>query len=173
MNHDDFQRERRKQRRLEQIGTNKPLCPCCGETDWRCFETPSMPRCANCHIKATVDQNNAQRMQRRLKRLGLSNPCCAMCGESDWHCIEQHHVAGRKSDAMTVLLCANDHLRMTDEQKSHPSASTEAAAFLLQLSNFLRGLADMLRPIVERLIYFADALLELAQTRAMPTDRTA
>jgi hypothetical protein len=172
MNDDEFQRERRKQRRLELIGTAKPRCPDCAEADWCCFEATSVPRCANCHIKATVDPNNAQHKQRRLRKLGTSDPCCAMCGENDWRCIEEHHPAGRKHDPIKVLLCANDHLRMTDEQKSHPSASIETDAFLLQLSNFLRGLADMLRLIVERLIYFADALLELSRTDNTATQRT-
>ena len=122
MTDDDFERERRKQRRFEQIGTNRPSCPNCAETDWRCFEATSMPRCANCFIKATTSPNNAQQKKRRLKKLGTNQPCCAMCVETDWRCIEQHHVAGRKRDAMTVLLCANDHLRMTDEQTSHPSS---------------------------------------------------
>jgi hypothetical protein len=173
MNDDPFERERRKQRRFEQIGTNQPHCPICQETDWRCFEATSMPRCANCHIKANVDQNDAEHRQRRLNKLRTSQPRCAMCGETDWRCIEQHHPAGRKRDAMTVLLCANDHLRMTDEQRSHSSAGDDADPILVRISNFLRGLADMLRVIAERLIEFADELLECAQTRRSPNNRSA
>lgn len=30
--------ERRKQQRLERLGTNNPRCPVCGETRWFCFE---------------------------------------------------------------------------------------------------------------------------------------
>jgi hypothetical protein len=38
MNNNDMARERRKQRRLEALGTNEPRCATCGETDWRVIE---------------------------------------------------------------------------------------------------------------------------------------
>ena len=41
----DFEREMRRQRRYEQIGTSTPRCPDCPEEDWRCFTATSMPRC--------------------------------------------------------------------------------------------------------------------------------
>lgn len=60
--------ERRKQRRLEELGTQTPYCPACGEGDWRCFELhhiagrafdPLMVAiCANCHRKLTDDQKD-------------------------------------------------------------------------------------------------------------------
>jgi hypothetical protein len=159
----DFECERRKQRRCEQIGANNPRCPNCAETDWRCFLATTMPRCANCAIKARTDPNNSEAKRRRLKKLGTTNPHCAMCGESDWRCFEGHHVGRRKHDSMTILLCANDHLKVSDDQKDHPSSSENADLLLVQISNFLRGLADMLRLIVKRLTEFADALLERAQ----------
>lgn len=64
----DQDRERRKQQRLERLGTNNPVCPGCGETDWRCFalhhiagqrfgETKT-PLCHNCHAKVSDDQND-------------------------------------------------------------------------------------------------------------------
>jgi len=145
MDNSEFERERRKQRRFEQIGTNNPGCPDCNESDWRCFEATSMPRCANCAIKASVDPRDDAVKRRRLKKLETNNPRCAMCGENDWRCIELHHVGKRRNDLTTVLLCANDHLRMTDEQKDHPSMAHDADPVLVALNNFLRGLADMLR----------------------------
>jgi len=154
----DFRRERRKQRRYEQIDTDKPRCPDCPETDWRCFTATSMPRCANCAIKARRPGNNAAK-SRCLRELGSDNPCCAMCGESDWRCIELHHIAGRRHDRLTVLICANDHLRVSDDQKDHPSMSLDIDPFIARLSSFLRGLADALFAIAERLIKFADELL--------------
>jgi hypothetical protein len=55
--------ERRKQNRLEKLGTNHPICPLCGETDWRCFELHhiagrkfdpmELPVCMNCHAKCS------------------------------------------------------------------------------------------------------------------------
>jgi hypothetical protein len=37
---DDYEKEqeRRKQKALERLGTNNPVCVLCGETDWRCLE---------------------------------------------------------------------------------------------------------------------------------------
>lgn len=166
-----FDREIRRQRRYEQIGTSTPRCPDCGEADWRCFTATLMPRCANCAIKATKSDKPASK-QRRLKELRTNNPRCALCGESDWRCIQEHHVGRRKHDAMTVLLCANDHLKMTDDQKDHPSSSEDADECLVQISNFLRGFADMLPSSSNRLIEFADELLARAQTtRASPAKR--
>jgi hypothetical protein len=56
----------REQRAYERLRTDKPRCPGCGETDWRCFDahhlagkrrdTFTIPVCANCHRKLTDDQ---------------------------------------------------------------------------------------------------------------------
>jgi hypothetical protein len=172
MNDSNFELERRKQRRLGQLGTNTPRCAC-GEADWRCFDATTMPRCANCYLKSTVDPSNEQARRRRLKKLGTDEPCCATCGETDWRCIQEHHVGRRKHEPMTVLLCANDHLRVTDDQKDHPSSNEDADPFLVQISNFLRGLADMLRLVAKRLVEFADALLDRAQTEASTKGRAS
>lgn len=68
MNDDELARETRKQARLEKLGTNKPCCAICGETDWRIFELhhvagqgrdPTVvPVCANCHRRLTDDQKD-------------------------------------------------------------------------------------------------------------------
>ena len=167
----NFEGERRKQRRFEQIGTNNPRCQC-GETDWRCFEVTTTPSCANCFLKFTIDANDEQARQRRLKKLRTNSPRCAMCGETDWRCIEQHHIGGRKHDPMTVLLCANDHLRVTDRQIDHPISNEDADELLVRISNSLRGHADMHRLVAQRSIEFADALLERAQMPVPPTKRS-
>ena len=158
----EFNRERRKQRRLGQIGTNAPRCPNCGETDWRCFETTSMPHCANCQIRLEQPKDDRSRLK-RLKQLGTDRPICAMCGERDWRCIEEHHVAGRKRDAATVLLCANDHLRMTDNQQDHPVSMNSDDQLLDKIGHFLLGLAGMLRLVAQRLMEFGLTLIARAQ----------
>lgn len=160
MNDRDFDRERRKQRRLGQLGTNNPWCTC-GETDWRCFDVGSMPRCINCHLKSSPNPDDRS-LKRKLKALGTDRPICGACGETDPRCFELHHVAGRKQDSMTVLLCANDHRRVTDDQKDHPTPTESYDELLAKIGNFLLGLADMLRVIVERLIEFGNALIEHA-----------
>lgn len=58
--------ETRKQRRLEKLGSNSPLCGDCGEGDWRCLELHHVADfgcddgtvilCRNCHRKVTDDQ---------------------------------------------------------------------------------------------------------------------
>jgi hypothetical protein len=157
----EFNRERRKQGRLRELGTHLPRCTC-GETDWRCFDAVSNLQCVNCRLKATATSNQNSK-KARLKTLGTHQPICAMCGESDWRCIESHHVAGRKRDRTTVLLCANDHRRVTDSQKEHPISMSADDQLLDQIAHFLLGLADMLRVVTERLIEFANALISRAQ----------
>jgi hypothetical protein len=68
MNNDDLRNEKRKLSRLEKLGTDTPICPHCGESDWRCMELhhvagqardPSVVlACANCHRKLTDDQQD-------------------------------------------------------------------------------------------------------------------
>lgn len=68
MNNDDWKREKRKQRRLEALGTNDPKCGCCGVTDWRCLElhhvadhgcdATTVIVCRNCHRGLSDDQRN-------------------------------------------------------------------------------------------------------------------
>jgi len=61
-------KEIRKQNRLEQLGSNDPVCVCCGETDWRCLELHHIAGkafdddlaivCRNCHRKLSDDQRD-------------------------------------------------------------------------------------------------------------------
>jgi len=62
----ELAREIRKQRRLEKLGSNSPLCGECGERDWRCLELHHIADfgcddgtvilCRNCHRKVSDDQ---------------------------------------------------------------------------------------------------------------------
>jgi hypothetical protein len=64
----EFAREIRKQRRLEKLGSNSPLCGACGEADWRCLELHHVADfgcddgtvilCRNCHRKVSDDQTD-------------------------------------------------------------------------------------------------------------------
>ncbi len=74
MTPEELAREKRKQQRLKRLGTNTPRCPGCGETDDRCFEAhhvagrrhdpATVPMCANCHRKATDDQQDHPELNR-------------------------------------------------------------------------------------------------------------
>lgn len=60
--------ERRKQARLERLGTNNPRCVTCGEADNRCFQKHhlggrkndpmTVTSCLNCHAKESDLQKN-------------------------------------------------------------------------------------------------------------------
>lgn len=64
----EFARELRKQRRLEKLRSNNPLCGECGEMDWRCLELHHVADhdcddgtvivCRNCHRKVSDDQKD-------------------------------------------------------------------------------------------------------------------
>ena len=102
------------------------------------------------------------RKLRRCEQLGTNEPHCGMCGLTDWRCIELHHVAGRKCDDLTVLLCGNCHKQMSDDQRDQPLFDPDADVMLHTIGRFLLGLADMLRAIVEKLYAFGLALIERA-----------
>lgn len=112
--------------------------------------------------KRNDDDVREQRKQSRLHKLGTNNPRCAICGIGDWRVIEEHHPDTRKRDDLIVLVCANDHRILTHDQKEHATELAGSDPFLSQVGNFLLGLADMLRIIVERMYEFGFELLERA-----------
>lgn len=110
-----------------------------------------------------------RRKQSRLHKLGTNTPRCAICGNSDWRVIEEHHPDSRKRDKLVVLLCANDHRIVTDDQKDHPVEIDGCDQFLLSVGNFLLGLADMLAIIIHRLYEYGEALILRANATALAT----
>ena len=64
----DIAKETRKQKRLEVLGSNNPVCVICGENDWRTLERHHIAGqaygdelcnvCRNCHRKLSDDQKN-------------------------------------------------------------------------------------------------------------------
>ena len=60
--------ETRKQKRLETLGNNHPVCTICGEDDWRCIEQHHIAGrayadelcniCRNCHRKLSDEQKD-------------------------------------------------------------------------------------------------------------------
>lgn len=107
------------------------------------------------------------RKQNRLERFGTNTPRCGVCGEADDRCLEAHHVAGRKHDDITVLVCWNCHRKVSDDQKDYPAFDPDADAFLCAVGQFLLGLAELLRLIVEKLITFGNELIERAAPNAI------
>ena len=68
MNPKELAREKRKQSRLEKLGTQRPVCCQCGERDDRCLEAHHIAGrayaddtvivCRNCHRKLSDAQND-------------------------------------------------------------------------------------------------------------------
>ncbi|ROT93299.1 hypothetical protein EB810_14465 [Altererythrobacter sp. FM1] len=102
------------------------------------------------------------RKQRRLEKLGSNNPICGTCGEFDYRVLERHHVAGRKHDPDTVIICRNCHRKVSDDQKDHPELTLHSDQMLHAIGLFLLGMADLLKLILEKLNEFGLALVERA-----------
>jgi hypothetical protein len=119
--------------------------------------------------KSPTDDSE-RRKQSRLHKLGTNTPHCAICGNSDWRVIEEHHPDSRKRDKLVVLLCANDHLIVTDDQKDHPPGAEGCDPFLLSVGNFLLGLVDMFAIIIERLREFGETLIARANEGALKSE---
>ena len=68
MNDKELAQERRKQKRLEKLGTNEPRCGTCGEGRWQCIEEhhpadygrdeTTVLVCRNCHRVFSDDQRD-------------------------------------------------------------------------------------------------------------------
>jgi len=109
-----------------------------------------------------------RRKQQRLAKLGSNTPICGTCGERDWSCLDAHHVADHRRDEATVIVCANCHRRVTDNQKDHPAFDAVADPTLDRIGHFLLGLADLLKLIVDKLSEFAHILIAMAKPTELP-----
>lgn len=102
------------------------------------------------------------RKQRRLEKLGSNDPICGTCGENDYRALERHHVAGRKYDPDTVVICRNCHRKVSDDQKDHPDFEAGSDQLLHAIGMFLIGLADLLELILQKLTEFGLVLIDRA-----------
>jgi hypothetical protein len=114
-----------------------------------------------------------RRKQRRLERLGCKNPVCSACPEADWRCLELHHLAEEGRDPFTVILCSNCHRKVSDAQKDHAPAGDVADPFLDAIGYFLRGLAETLRLIADKLVEFGLQLIERAKAQPAQAEGAA
>lgn len=68
MSETEKRQETRRQKAFERLGTDHPVCPFCGETDWRCMELHHLEGeqfgktlicvCRNCHRKLSDSQKD-------------------------------------------------------------------------------------------------------------------
>ncbi len=77
---DDLNKEKRRQKALERLGTNTPQCVHCGESDYRCleahhiagraFDDETVVMCRNCHRKLSDSQKDHPKP--------LGDECCIL-----------------------------------------------------------------------------------------------
>jgi hypothetical protein len=103
------------------------------------------------------------RLQRMHERLGVEHPRCIECGLDDVRCLEAHHIAGRKFDDATLIVCRNHHRILSDHQKEHPQAIGGEPDLHERVGHFLKGLADLFALLVVKLHEFGDGLIESAK----------
>ncbi len=106
------------------------------------------------------------RKQQRFEKLGCNDPICGACGEADYRVLEKHHVAGRKHDSDTVVICRNCHRKVSDDQKDHPGFQPGSDQLLHAIGMFLIGLADLLEMVIQKLTEFGFALIDRAALNA-------
>jgi len=106
------------------------------------------------------------RLQKVCDRLRVETPRCAHCGCDDARCLEAHHIAGRRFDDATVILCRNCHRILSDDQKDHPPLIGGAPSLHERVGHSLKGLADFLALLVAKLHGFGDELIEFAKREA-------
>ncbi|HEY1708265.1 MAG TPA: hypothetical protein VGG10_08355 [Rhizomicrobium sp.] len=103
------------------------------------------------------------RARKACETLGTDTPACSICGEDRPVVLERHHIAGRKYDPETMILCKNHHALMTDMQKNYPSDASLEPTQLERVGRMLLNLADLFRILVEKLTEFGHYLIELSQ----------
>ena len=103
------------------------------------------------------------RLQRMCERLGVETPRCVHCRLDDVRCLEAHHIAGRKFDSATVILCRNCHRILSDDQKDHPPLIGNEPTLHERVGHFLKGLADLFGLLVAKLYEFSDELIAFAK----------
>lgn len=95
------------------------------------------------------------RRQKRLERLGTNAPRCAACGETDDRIFELHHVAGRRFDKATAVLCRNCHRKVSDDQSDHPRQIAQPPSITERIGHLLLGMADLFALLAEQCRRFA------------------
>lgn len=111
--------------------------------------------------KETEISRNARR-QRAIERLGCSNPACAICGENDPLVLEKHHLEGQAFGNTFVIVCRNDHRRLSDRQKDHPGKIGDPPDDLEIIAHSLLGRADLSEQLAKQDREFAQQLLDRA-----------
>lgn len=105
------------------------------------------------------------RARKACERLETDEPACAVCGENRPIILERHHIAGRKYDPATMVLCKNHHALLTDAQKDFPADANGSPDYLGRIGRMLLNLAELFKLLVEKLTEFGHYLIELARSQ--------
>lgn len=109
----------------------------------------------------TIDRE--VRRQRAVQRLGCDHPRCVRCGEADPFCLELHHVAGQAYNDTMAITCRNCHRKLSDMQRDHPPQIAGQPTIQERAGHLLLGVADLFAILIDVLIWFGNALIELAR----------
>jgi hypothetical protein len=112
------------------------------------------------------------RLQRMHERLGVDHPRCIECRLDDVRCLEAHHIAGRRFDGATVIVCRNHHRILSDDQKDHPQLIRDDPTLHERAGHFLKGLADLFTLLVAKMHEYGDVLIAFAKRGAAPAGQS-
>jgi len=127
-------KEVRQEKQLRRLGTRKPHCKLCGESDAAALTgiTPNIT-CYEC----------------QAKRAGRSP-------------IEKHHPAGHNNDSFTVPIPANDHRILSDRQHDWPEQTLRNSKGdpVLRIAATIRGFMDLILELIKRTLGWIPEFLE-------------
>lgn len=111
-----------------------------------------------------------ERLRKASERLGDDNPQCKYCPENDPRCLERHEVAGQQYSKAYVIVCRNDHRKLSDAQYDHPARIDDNPPTTFErIGHLLLGLADLLRLAASKLDEIGRALIHyVADTTGAP-----
>lgn len=154
--------ERRKQRRLEEVGTNRPVCIACGCTDWYTFEGHHIAGrhfdkhveycCANCH--------------RRFTEAGKSRPQPSSKSPEAAECAGQYCL-GLSDIFEPVARMLDDYgNKLVQLPNSRETGSDTDKSLTTEIGHFLIALAAILGRVGHRLEHYGTGLIDEAKRNA-------
>ena len=120
-----------------------------------------------------IELRRARREQGARERLGPINPKhlkCLYCDVTDPLILEKHHIAGRRYDNDTVIVCRNHHRLLSNFQKDHAAPIYENPHPLENIGHSLEGIADLFEPLVPKFREFAKRLIKAADDNSGNND---
>jgi hypothetical protein len=168
----DLAREAALRAMFTRAGYSDPKCSRCCEhrivrlaIPWKRGEPPRKHRvlCRNCLADKKHDPALDVEMLSRFRKAGFPNPKCTLCPESRIWCLELDHIAGQKHDDTCWPLCCNCHAERSFFQRVEPEGDGDPKNPLRIIGEWLKGIAQWLELIIDKLYEFGDFLINLAK----------